>query len=255
MRKALWSSAALIALLSGAGVILGGSAVQAADQTVKMVDGSGDPTTTWKFDPNNITVAAGTTVIFKNTGGQPHTATADDGSFDSGYLSNGKEFSTVVTKTVKFKCEPHPWMTGTITVSGGAPSTPTTAGSTPSTTVAAAPGPTTTTTAGAATTTTAKAAAGASTTTTTAAAGATATTQAPSVTPTSAPETAGVTSTTTAAPAAGGGEEVAGGEHGTQEAEAKKHDDEKSSPLGIAFAAVSTLLLVAVCGKLLASKS
>ena len=255
MRKALWSSAALIALLSGAGVTLGGSAVQAADQTVKMVDGSGDPTTTWKFDPSNITVAAGTTVIFKNTGDQPHTATADDGSFDSGYLSNGKEFSTVVTKTVKFKCQPHPWMTGTITVSGGAPSTPTTAGSTPSTTVAAAPGQTTTTTAAAATTTTAKAA-GAPTTTTTAAAGATATTQAPSVTPTTASETAGVTSTTAAAAAGAAGEQVSGGEHGAEEAEAKKKDDdEKSSPLGIAFAAVSTVLLVAICGKLLGSKS
>jgi plastocyanin len=253
MRKALWLSAALIAFLSGTGVLLGGPAVEAADTTVNMVDGPGDATKVWKFEPAEITVPAGTNVIWRNTGDQPHTATADDGSFDSGNLSNGKAFSQVISKSVTYKCTPHPWMTGKITVSGGA-ATPTTVAPT-TTTTAAAGGTTATTTAaaGATTTTTAKAAAGGSTTTTTAGSGSgvTSTTQAPSSTPSSAPETGGVT-TTTAAPS-GHADEAAADGHGGEES--KKEDDDKSSPLGIAFAAVSTLFLVAISGKLLASKS
>lgn len=247
MRKALWTTAALVALLSGTGVLLGGSAVKAADTTVNMVDGPGDPTKVWKFEPAEITVPAGTKVIWRNTGDQPHTATADDGSFDSGNLSNGKEFSQVVSKSVTYKCEPHPWMTGKITVSGGS-STPTTVA--PTTTTAAAGTTPTTAAAGASTTTTAKAAAGGSTTTTTAGGGATATTQAPSVTPSSAPETGGVT-TTTSAPS-GHADEAAANGHGS---EGSKKDDSKSSPLGIAFVAISTVLLAGISGKLLASKS
>jgi plastocyanin len=252
MRKALWLSAALIAFLSGTGVLLGGPAVEAADTTVNMVDGPGDATKVWKFEPAEITVPAGTNVIWRNTGDQPHTATADDGSFDSGNLSNGKAFSQVISKSVTYKCTPHPWMTGKITVSGGA-ATPTTVAPTTTTTAAAGGTTATTTAAGATTTTTAKAAAGGSTTTTTAGSGSgvTSTTQAPSSTPSSAPETGGVT-TTTAAPS-GHADEAAADGHGGEES--KKEDDDKSSPLGIAFAAVSTLFLVAISGKLLASKS
>lgn len=257
MRKGLWSVAALIALLSGTGAILGGGAVNAADTTVNMVDGSGDPTKTWKFEPAEITVAAGSKVVWKNIGDQPHTATADDGSFDSGYLSNGKEFSQVITKSITYKCEPHPWMTGKINVAGGAaPAAP--AQQAPPTTAAPAPGstPTTRTTAaaGATTTTTAKGAGGSTTTTTAGAAGVTSTTQAASVTPTSAPESAGVTTTT--ASIAGGGEEAAADTHASGGEQSRSaNDDSKSSPLGIAFVAVSTVLLVGISGKLLASKS
>jgi plastocyanin len=245
MRKALWSAAALVAL-SGFAILMVGPA-QAADTSVNMVDGPGDPTKVWKFEPAEITIPAGTKVTWKNTGDQAHTATADDGSFDSGNISNGGDFSQVIDKSVTYQCTPHPWMKGKITVSGATPttaSTPTTAAGGTTPTTAAAPGSTTTTT-------TAKAAAGGSTTTTTAGGGVTSTTQAPSVTPTSAPETGGVTTTTAAA--AGGGEEAAGGGHGSEEPKGKAND--KSSPIGIAFAAVSTLLLLGISGKLLASKS
>src|SRR5687768_8704241 len=36
------------------------------------------------FEPAAVTVPAGTTVTWTNTGSRPHTVTADDGSFDSG---------------------------------------------------------------------------------------------------------------------------------------------------------------------------
>ena len=38
------------------------------------------------FQPASITVAAGESVTFANSGESPHTATADDGSFDTGTI-------------------------------------------------------------------------------------------------------------------------------------------------------------------------
>lgn len=48
-----------------------------------------------------------------------HTATADDGAFDSGKLSDGQTFSRTFTSTgpVPYHCEIHRGMTGTVTVS------------------------------------------------------------------------------------------------------------------------------------------
>ncbi|MCA1846931.1 MAG: hypothetical protein LC792_27795 [Actinobacteria bacterium] len=64
------------------------------------------------------------------------------------------------------------------------------------------------------------------------------------MTPTSAPESAGVTSTTS------GGEQSAEG----HASEGGSHKSDKSSPIGITFAAISTLLLGGIAGKLLLSK-
>ena len=47
------------------------------------------------FDPQVLRVDPGTTVEFKNDGRNPHTVTADDGSYDSGILTDGAEFSLV----------------------------------------------------------------------------------------------------------------------------------------------------------------
>ena len=41
------------------------------------------------FSPATITVAAGTTVTWQNTDSAPHTATSDDGKFDTGRLTAG----------------------------------------------------------------------------------------------------------------------------------------------------------------------
>ncbi len=45
------------------------------------------------FTPKQLTVTAGTTVVWTNTGARSHTVTADNGSFDSGTLSPGATFS------------------------------------------------------------------------------------------------------------------------------------------------------------------
>ena len=43
-----------------------------------------------KFDPADLSVAAGDSVTFTNLDDAPHTATADGGSFDTGKLKKGE---------------------------------------------------------------------------------------------------------------------------------------------------------------------
>lgn len=64
---------------------VGGSAT--ADETYKIVRNLDD-----FFAPNIIRVEVGTEVEWQNGGRNPHTVTADDGSFDSGVLQHGDEF-------------------------------------------------------------------------------------------------------------------------------------------------------------------
>jgi plastocyanin len=70
-----------------------------------------------KFDPPAITVAVGDTITFTNEDPAPHTATADDGSFDTGRLGKG-ESATVTIEAGgdhSYKCLVHPSMKGTVT--------------------------------------------------------------------------------------------------------------------------------------------
>jgi plastocyanin len=73
----------------------------------------------WKYEPNDLTVGVGKTVVWTNTGAVAHTVTSDDGnSFDSGTLDPQSSFSLVVQAagTFTYHCVFHPWMTGTLTV-------------------------------------------------------------------------------------------------------------------------------------------
>jgi plastocyanin len=84
-----------------------------------------------RFDPSELTVAAGTTLLVANVGGKPHTLTADDGSFDTGIVEPGAEGGRFAGKnasvtldkagTFTFHCEVHPAaMKGVVTVTGEA---------------------------------------------------------------------------------------------------------------------------------------
>jgi plastocyanin len=85
----------------------------------------------FRFDPDELTVAAGTTLLVANVGGKPHTLTADDGSFDTGVIDPGaeggrfagKNASVTLNKagTFKFHCQVHPAvMKGVVKVTGEA---------------------------------------------------------------------------------------------------------------------------------------
>lgn len=74
----------------------------------------------FEFDPKEITVSVGTTVTWTNEGPTAHTATADDGTFDTGNLVKGASGTYKFTKagTYKYHCTPHPYMKATVTVTG-----------------------------------------------------------------------------------------------------------------------------------------
>ena len=112
-----------------------------------MVDNEPD-LTNWHFDPAEVTVPVGSTVVWLNKGKEEHTVTADNGSFDSGYKKQGTSFERAFPQPGRYTyhCAPHPWMKGTVVVSAGAPvPTSAAAGAASSTTTAPAPAVTSTT--------------------------------------------------------------------------------------------------------------
>jgi plastocyanin len=70
------------------------------------------------YDPDPVTVQVGGKVIWLNQDSAPHTATAEDGSFDTGTLEQGKLKSETFKQagTYAYICEIHPDMHGTVEV-------------------------------------------------------------------------------------------------------------------------------------------
>jgi hypothetical protein len=116
---------------------------------------AGDPGVTiadFHFTPSATTVHVGDTVTWTNNGPSSHTATAGNGSFNTGILKPGQSASHTFTQagTFTYDCQIHPFMHGTIVVLASTtststqttaqPSAPTTSGSatTGSTTTVAA---------------------------------------------------------------------------------------------------------------------
>lgn len=85
------------------------------------------------FAPAALTVATGAVVTFRNNDGREHTATARDGSFDSGVIATGSTFvKTFATPgSYAYLCAIHPDMTGTVNVTGPGGAPPTTGPTTP----------------------------------------------------------------------------------------------------------------------------
>ena len=84
--------------------------------------------TDFTFAPGTVNVKVGDSVTWLNRGPTVHTATASDGSFDSGNMARGKSYSKTFTSagTFSYICTPHPFMKGKVVVtaagsgSGGA---------------------------------------------------------------------------------------------------------------------------------------
>ena len=108
----------VVAAMVVAGALLAGGATAALAASVAMVDD--------EFSPASITVGAGEAITFSNQGDRPHTATADDGSFDTGSVDPGASATVTITEpgTYGYYCEFHggpggEGMAGTITVTAG----------------------------------------------------------------------------------------------------------------------------------------
>ncbi|MDE1769575.1 MAG: cupredoxin domain-containing protein [Thaumarchaeota archaeon] len=92
---------------------------------VTIVQGAAKQSTSQKyFDPAEISVKAGTTVVWTNADSVSHTVTSGDpnagpsGTFDSNLIKPGNTFNHVFSSvgTTPYFCTVHPWMTGKVTV-------------------------------------------------------------------------------------------------------------------------------------------
>jgi len=118
--------------MTGNGTMMAGNATTGGNQTassgseVTISPGSSSPSNAKFFDPETLTVAAGTTVTWKNADSTLHTVTsgsAEGGAepgqeFDSSYLAAGKTFQWTFSKagTYDYFCTLHPFMKGQVVV-------------------------------------------------------------------------------------------------------------------------------------------
>ena len=135
--------------LTGVGVTLGLALVLIGPALVAAAAPVTVETLASTFSPATLTHEVGSKVMFKNTSTFPHTATADDGSFDTGLIKVGETKSIVLLKVGKFPfyCQYHGaaggvGQSGTITVTAAAAVVATPAPAKPGAAVAATPRPT-----------------------------------------------------------------------------------------------------------------
>lgn len=90
----------------------GGDAVAGEQVTIDIVS------TTDGFDPSTVEVPVGSEVTWVNGDDTPHTSTAEDGTWDSGNLEEGAEFSFTAEEpgTYPYVCDIHPSMKGELVV-------------------------------------------------------------------------------------------------------------------------------------------
>ncbi len=82
------------------------------------------------FAPRSVEIRVGDTITWTNRDSVAHTATAQNGSFDTGLLAEGESGSVRFTAAGRYRylCTPHPEMTGTVVVrSAGTVAPPNTA--------------------------------------------------------------------------------------------------------------------------------
>ena len=99
------------------------TATTAPTGATKTVTITTDSSGTFAFSPASLTISVGTTVVWKNMTGAPHTVTSDDGtSFDSGTAnpiaaqSGTYQFTFTKAGTFTYHCSIHPFMKAKIIV-------------------------------------------------------------------------------------------------------------------------------------------
>jgi plastocyanin len=124
---AVIAAALLVSAVSG--LVRVASPVRAATHQVSIEN--------FAFMPASLSVQVGDTVTWTNNDDAPHTATADNGAFDSDTLDIGGTNSFTFTTAGEFTyfCSIHPDMTGTITVQAAAATAAATAAAPAATTV------------------------------------------------------------------------------------------------------------------------
>jgi plastocyanin len=79
----------------------------------------------FEFTPHTVRVVEGDTVVWSNDGPTSHSATAKDGSFDTGVFAKGGSRQVTFDNpgTFAYYCTPHPFMKGTVVVQAASANT------------------------------------------------------------------------------------------------------------------------------------
>ena len=116
---------AVVAVAGGVAAGCGGGDDDPATPAAAMAEGGASGASTnrvaiadFAFDPETVTVDAGTKLTWTNDDEAPHTATADDGSFDTGTLKLDDTGAVAIDQpgTYSYYCRFHPFMKGTVEV-------------------------------------------------------------------------------------------------------------------------------------------
>ena len=101
---------AMLLLFAGSPSVTANDHSSAANAEVKIDN--------FSFGPQTLTVAAGTTVTWKNNDDVPHTVVSDDKVFKSKALDTDDKFSYTFTKpgTYNYFCSVHPKMIAKVVV-------------------------------------------------------------------------------------------------------------------------------------------
>jgi plastocyanin len=97
------------------------------DQPIKMTiaakkiiipHGAADQGVEFYYQPKEVTISNDTSVTWVNHDSAIHTATADNGSFDTGIIPIDANATLIIigSGNIEYHCTIHPWMQGTITV-------------------------------------------------------------------------------------------------------------------------------------------
>ena len=110
MTRKLCVATALAAAILATAVGFAAQSAQAADTKVNIDE--------FAFDPQRVTVKAGTTVTWTNDDDVPHTIASSSRLFKSKALDTKNKFSLAFTTpgTYEYFCSLHPHMTGAIVV-------------------------------------------------------------------------------------------------------------------------------------------
>jgi plastocyanin len=97
------------AALLGAAACSGGGAQPASRRHVVEIRA-------FEYHPESLTVAAGDTVVWVNRDAVPHTATSEEGLWDSGSIAAGNSWTRIASEAGSdaYLCTFHPTMTGRI---------------------------------------------------------------------------------------------------------------------------------------------
>lgn len=109
----------LLLTIAVSGIVFFGPEAQGRDHVVKVLERDPNKAATWVYEPADIQVGVNDTVTWVWEADDKHSATADNGSFDSGEKKGRGtkwQFKFAKAGDYPYSCTPHPFMVGSVKV-------------------------------------------------------------------------------------------------------------------------------------------